>query len=103
MLQPDLLVVPKADLHRPGRPMRPLLVVEILSPTTRRVDLTLKKTRYEGATIAWYWVVDPDDPSLTAWQLSDGRYVDAGHAEGDEVFEVSTPFAVRLRPGDLLT
>jgi Uma2 family endonuclease len=77
--------------------------VEILSPATRRADLTLKRSRYEAAGIASYWVMDPDIPSLTGWQLRDGRYVDAAHVEGDEVFEVSTPFAVSLRPGDLLT
>lgn len=103
VLQPDLLIVPTADLNRPEQPVRPLLVAEILSPTTRRVDLTLKRSRYEAAGIASYWVVDPDVPSLTAWQLLDGRYVDAAHAEGDELFEVSIPFGVRLRPGDLLT
>jgi len=80
-----------------------VLVLEILSPATRRADLTLKRSRYEAAGIATYWVVDPDVPSVTGWQLREGRYVDAAHAEGDEVFEVSTPFAVRLRPGDLLT
>lgn len=103
VLQPDLLVVPAADLHRPEQPVRPVLVVEILSPATRRIDLTLKKSRYEASGIASYWVADPGTPSLTAWQLLDGRYVDAAHAEGDEVFEVLAPFACRLRPGDLLT
>lgn len=103
VLQPDLLIVPTADLRRPEHPVRPLLVVEILSPTTRRVDLTLKRSRYEAAGIVSYWVVDPDVPSLTAWQLLDGRYVDAAHAEGDEMFEAATPFPVRLRPVDLLT
>lgn len=48
VLQPDLLVVPSADLHRPEQPLRPLLVVEILSPATRRVDLTLKRSQYEA-------------------------------------------------------
>lgn len=103
VLQPDLLVVPAADLHRAETPLRPLLVVEILSPATRRVDLTLKRSRYEAARIASYWAADPDVPSLAAWQLRDGRYVDAARAEGDEVFEVSIPFSLRLRSGDLLT
>ena len=103
VLQPDLLVIPAEDLHRPGQPLRPLLVLEILSPATRRADLTLKRSRYEAAGIASYWVVDPDVPSITDLQLREGRYVDAAHAEGDELFEVSIPFAVGLRPGDLLT
>lgn len=57
---------------------------------------------YETARIATYWVVDPDAPSLTAWQLVDGQYVEVGRAEGDELFELAVPFAVQLRPSDLL-
>lgn len=34
--------------------------------------------------------------------LVEGWYVDAGHAEGDEVFESTLPFPVRMCPGDLL-
>lgn len=102
ILQPDLLVVPAADLHRADQPLEPVLVVEILSPTTRRVDLTLKRSRYEAAGVASYWAVDPVVPSVTGWQLVDGRYVDAAHVEGDELFEASTPFGVTLRPLDLL-
>jgi len=103
VLQPDLLVVPAADLKDPDQPLRPRLVVEILSPATRTVDLTLKRSRYETAQIGSYWVVDPHEPSITAWQLVDERYVDVGHAEGDELFEVAVPFTVRLCPADLLT
>lgn len=102
VLQSDLLVVPSADLHRPEQPLRPLLVVEILSPASRRVDLTLKRSRYEAAGIASYWVVDPDVPSLTAWQFRDVRYVDAAHAEGAGTYDATVPFAVRLCPAELL-
>lgn len=52
--------------------MAPQLAVEVLSPSTRRVDLTLKLSRYEAAGCPSYWVVDPDGPSLTAWQLVEG-------------------------------
>jgi len=37
----------------------PLLAVEILSPSTRRFDLTVKRSRYESAGVPSYWVVDP--------------------------------------------
>jgi len=102
VLQPDVLVARRSDLTDRDLPTAPVLAVEVLSPSTQRIDLTLKRARFAAAGCPAYWVVDPDAPSVTAWQLVDGRYVDAGHAEGDELFEVTVPFALRLRPADLL-
>ena len=102
VLQPDLLVVPAADLHRAEQAVRPVLVVEILSPTTRRVDLTLKRSRYEAAGIASYWVVDPDAPALTVWRLDGGRYGDPVHVEGNATVRLDHPFPVSVRPADLI-
>ena len=39
----------------------PLLVVEVLSPSTRTVDLVLKRRVLEEAGVPSYWLVDPDD------------------------------------------
>src|SRR6476646_3274872 len=41
-LEPDLVVMRPEDIDRPATVVRPLLVVEVLSPSTRRFDLTLK-------------------------------------------------------------
>jgi Uma2 family endonuclease len=43
----------------------PILIVEVLSPTTRRRDLTQKKSFYLDAGIAEYWVVDPESRTIT--------------------------------------
>jgi Uma2 family endonuclease len=37
----------------------PDLVIEILSPTTKRRDQTLKRELYERAGVTEYWLVDP--------------------------------------------
>ncbi|HYG65486.1 MAG TPA: Uma2 family endonuclease [Thermoanaerobaculia bacterium] len=37
----------------------PDLVIEILSPGTRRVDETLKLQLYERAGVSEYWIIDP--------------------------------------------
>jgi Uma2 family endonuclease len=57
-LQPDLTVVSKDALDRPATEIRPLLVVEILSPSTRRFDLTVKRQLYAEFGVASYWIVD---------------------------------------------
>lgn len=101
-LQPDLLVVDLAEFDDPDLPVRPLLVVEILSPSTRQIDLTLKKARYEIAGCPAYWVVDPQVPSITGWELRAGVYVEAGHATGEETFAVGLPFPIEIVPARLL-
>ena len=101
VLQPDLLVAPRRAFTAQDLPTAPLLVVEILSPSTRHIDLGLKKARYETAGTSAYWVVDPDGPSITAWHLVDGVYVEQGWASGDEELTLDHPFPVTVRPGDL--
>jgi Uma2 family endonuclease len=102
VVQPDLLVVRRRDIDDPSVPVSPLLAVEILSPSTRRIDLALKHSRYEAAAIPAYWVVDPEVPEIIAWQWRDGEYAEAGRASGDAVLSITQPFAVDIVPERLL-
>ncbi|GAA1638182.1 Uma2 family endonuclease [Georgenia ruanii] len=102
VLEPDVLVAPRADLTERDLAAAPVLAVEVLSPSTRLIDLHLKRARYEAAGTPSYWVVDPDEPSLTAWELRDGGYFGVAHAIGHEVLETDAPVAVRFTPADLL-
>lgn len=101
-LQPDVLVARRADLTRRNLPAAPVLAVEVLSPTTRRIDLLLKRSRYESAGVASYWVIDPDVPSLTVFELRDGRYETVAEVHGDQRSETSSPFQVSLVPAELV-
>lgn len=101
-LQPDLLVARRADVGREPISAPLLLAVEVLSPSTRSVDLLLKRGVYAESGVAAYWVVDPLEPSIRTWTLVDGEWVDAGSASGDEVLTVDQPFSVSVRPADLL-
>jgi Uma2 family endonuclease len=102
VVQPDLLVTRRTDLTERNLPTAPLLAVEVASPSTRLLDLNLKRARYEQAGCPAYWVVDPDDVSLTAWELHDGQYVEVARVRGDEVFESRRPYPLRVVPADLL-
>lgn len=74
------------------------------SPSTRGVDLLLKRERLERAGCAHYWVVDPDDLAITAWALgSDGRYREPVRACGQEDFTTQEPVAATFRPAELIT
>ena len=52
----------------------PDLVVEILSPGTRRRDEGLKRRLYERMEVAEYWIVDPATKTIKVHRLVDGRY-----------------------------
>ncbi len=45
-------------------------ICEVLSPSTRELDLGDKLKVYARAGVAYHWFVDPDARSLTAYQLS---------------------------------
>lgn len=100
-VQPDVLVARRSDLTERDLPAAPLLAVEVLSPSTRLVDLELKRARHEEAGTAAYWVVDPDLPGLRAWELRDGAYVEVADVRGDEVFHARVPVAVDVSPTTL--
>ncbi|MGH3443998.1 MAG: Uma2 family endonuclease, partial [Nocardioidaceae bacterium] len=102
VVQPDLLVAGRDDFTERDLRVAPLLAVEVLSPSTRRVDRTLKRARYEAAGAPSYWVVDPDVPSLTAWNLRGGRYVETAHVTGEQEYAATLPYPVRVSPAQLL-
>lgn len=101
VIQPDLLVAPRDAFTEADLPTAPLLAVEVLSPSTRGIDLLLKKDRLQRAGCPNYWVVDPDEPSIVAWALSDGTYQEVARASGAELFDITQPFAVRFSPESL--
>ena len=102
VLHPDLLVAPRSAFTERDLPAAPLLAVEVFSPSTRRIDLTLKHSRYEAARCPSYWVVDPAAPSLRAWELRKKEYVEVAHAEGAETFHARAPYDVAITPAALL-
>ena len=102
-VQPDLLVVRHEDIDLDGNVApTPLLVVEVVSPSSRLVDLHLKPALYAEIGVPSYWVVDPAEDWVVAHELRDSTYVEAARADGDELVAVTEPFPVGLRPTDLL-
>ncbi len=99
-IQPDLLVAPRSQFTEKELPGAPLLAVEVLSPSTRRVDLLLKRDRLQEAGCRSYWLVDPDALTVLVLELQGGVYVEV--ASGTEPVEVVLPFPVRVDPADLL-
>jgi len=100
-VQPDVLVTRRADVGPKNLKRPPLLVVEVLSPTTRAKDALLKRHVYEEAGVPAYWLVDPDEPSLTVLELRDGRYEEVAVVRGSERYAATRPYAVDVVPSSL--
>lgn len=101
-VQPDLLVAPRSQFTDRELPGPPLLAVEVLSPSTRRVDLLLKRDRLQSAGVASYWLVDPEGPMLTVLELHGEAYAEVVRATGQQVCEVARPFPLRIELSRLL-
>jgi Uma2 family endonuclease len=100
-IQPDVIVALRTQFTDDELVGLPLLVVEVLSPSTRRVDLLLKRDRLQAAGVPSYWLVDPDEPSITILELRDGIYEEVTHAVGQQTCEVDMPFPLAMVPGQL--
>lgn len=79
VVQPDILVVLAArTIHITPRNVQcaPDLVVEVLSESTTERDRRLKKSLYERAAVAEYWIVDPEARTVEQLVLrkETGRY-----------------------------
>lgn len=75
--EPDLFVVRPEDSARAhGSPLqvRPVLVIEVTSPSTRTIDLTEKPPDYARAGIPEYWVVDAERSEVRVHGLRGSDY-----------------------------
>ncbi|CAN5514816.1 Uma2 family endonuclease [soil metagenome] len=103
VLQPDLMLFAPDQL--PGRkelPVEkiPLIVLEVLSPGTRRTDLREKLPKYASRGIGEYWVVDPTNKSVTINLLNDfGAY--QPHIVGSLPINVGLYEGIRLPLADI--
>jgi Uma2 family endonuclease len=102
VLVPDLTVVSRTQIGPKNHPGPPLLAIEVLSPSTRRIDLLLRRDRLQSGGAPSYWLVDPVEVSLTVLELVADAYVEVAHAVGDEVCQVSKPYPMTVVPSSLL-
>jgi len=60
-------------------------VVEIISPDDPDRDTKIKRSEYAEAGIPEYWIVDPENESITLLRLEAGLYVEHGIFHRDEM------------------
>lgn len=103
LLLPDIIVARKIDYGPLRLEVAPLLVVEIRSPSTAKFDVGTKRLTYEAAGVRWYWLVDPDQPSLTVLELVDDAYVEVASVTGDDAYDAAEPIPARVVPSALVS
>ena len=74
---------------------------EVLSDSTRKVDLHGKRPVYAREGVAHLWLVDPTDRTLEAFELRDGQWVLIGSAKDDEPVSIAPFDAITFSLGDL--
>jgi Uma2 family endonuclease len=101
-LQPDLLVVRNEDVGVTNIQRPLVLAVEVLSPSTRRKDQLLKRSKYEDSGIKSYWMVDPTESSIEVLELVEGSYRTVARVTGEDEVSIAVPFPVRIQPAALI-
>jgi len=97
--EPDILFVSHAHADRIGEQCYgpPDLVVEIVSPGTRRIDRGEKFIEYARAGVSEYWLVDPEPQTIEIFVLEKDAYIllgkfgpgDSAHSRVLPAFQVS--------------
>jgi Uma2 family endonuclease len=90
-VMPDLQVFRAGNIPGPDQSTglttgHPDLVVEIISPSSRRYDRVTKLRWYAQLGVPEYWIVDPADRTLERLVLRGEHYSIAGMCVDDEIF-----------------
>lgn len=102
--RPDLVVVERPAYDRVNgeggvlRASEVRLVVELVSPGSRRMDHVIKRGEYADAGIGHYWIIDLDPPvSMSACHLAgELGYADDGEITGTYTARAPYPLTVLL-------
>jgi Uma2 family endonuclease len=100
--RPDLMIVDRTArqrVRREGGMIRASevhVVIEIVSPTSHRIDHVDKRGEYADAGIPHYWIVDIDEPiSLVACLLTE-EFGYQDHQRVTGTFTTEEPFPITL-------
>lgn len=64
ILVPDIMVLCNDDMQGARQTTPPLIVMEIVSPSSSGRDYMLKRLKYQQLGIAEYWIVSPEEKCI---------------------------------------
>jgi len=103
-VQPDLLFIRAERQPPPGTQFFegvPDLVVEVISPSSIRLDRHIKFDLYERVGVAEYWLVDPKARLVEVYTLSNGEYALLGQYTEDDLIESSILTGLQIKASAL--
>jgi Uma2 family endonuclease len=105
-VQPDILFIAAERQPSPGAQLfegAPDLIVEVLSPSSLRLDQHVKFGAYERARVQEYWIADPKTRSVTIYALPEGgqEYVLLDQFTADETLHSKVFAGLQLAVGGL--
>jgi Uma2 family endonuclease len=101
VVEPDLLyvsngrraVLEQQDWARGA----PDLVIEILSPSSRKLDEVIKRKLYERSGVDEYWIVDPELDLVKVYRREGARFARAAECTREEGGVLNTPLLPGLK------
>ena len=70
VVQPDVAIICDRSRFRNGRIFgAPDFVAEVLSPSTRKKDLSIKLYKYINAGVREYWIIDPQKGKIVVYDI----------------------------------
>ena len=96
IVQPDILILcdkNKDKIRRWGIMGAPDFVLEVLSPSTRKKDMTIKLAKYAEANVREYWILDPNKRKLIVYDLE--------HEEFPVIYDLQGSAPVNIFHGEL--
>jgi len=78
----------------------PLLVVEIVSESTRNIDYRKKRAEYNAIEIPEYWIIDFSDRKVTVLFLEDGLYEETVYRDEEVIKSLLFP-ELQLTPAQI--
>ena len=88
MVEPDISVVcDRSKIDKHGCKGAPDLIIEILSPSTRRHDRLVKLNLYQRAGVREYWIVDPGKKRILVYDFENDDM-------GEFTFEDTIPVGI---------
>jgi Uma2 family endonuclease len=104
IVQPDIVYLAPDRLERishRGIEGAPTLAVEVLSPSTWRVDRITKRDLYARYGVPCLWLVDPDARAIETFTLEHDHYVHARTVSGSNAGELPPFTGLALVPDSL--
>jgi Uma2 family endonuclease len=91
VVQPDLCIIcDPTKIDEKGCNGAPDMIVEILSPSTALRDLDLKFKLYEENGVKEYWIIQPNDQTVSIFDLMDSKFTLRGIYHREKIVEVKT-------------